>query len=172
MTDIPARLSEQQKFILAWLSRDDDNAAFISKLSWEVAKEFDDDDETDGRILDPDEERRTRDEVTDEALDRFDFGNAKIFSATILTLQDEYLPDEPVLEDTHNASLSRSLRRLEDRGLIERSKQVFSDGAQATRPAPNQHNLVYLTDDGCDVGGELNRRVTDGRYGLSFERMS
>ena len=82
MTDIPARLSEQQKFILAWLSRDDDNAAFISKLSWEVAKEFDDDDETDGRILDPDEERRTRDEVTDEALDRFDFGNAKIFSET------------------------------------------------------------------------------------------
>ena len=173
MSDIPPRLSEQQKFTLAAAYQNETPVANINTVSWAVAEEFDDD--SGERILHPDAKKKTPSEWADATADNdLSAEDAAMFSELGAALQESMLPDDPVLQAVHSASFSRSLRRLEDRGLLERKSihreridgslelvENLNEEAQATR--------VLLTDSGEQAAEEIQRRAADGRYNLSFE---
>jgi hypothetical protein len=60
--------------------------------------------------------------------------------------------------DAFSASLSRSLRRLEERELLTRRSGYWT--------------RIRLTDAGREAGEEVLRRVHDGRYSLTFETLA
>lgn len=174
MSDLPPRLSKQQQFILASVLGDGSTThERMGPLSWAVAEEFDNV-ETE-RYIDPDRERKTAEEWADDAFDRFeDNGAAGEFARLGSALQASLLPDEKQLKNVHSASVSRSVRRLEDRDLVERKSlsleevdgelqllEVYADDTRTTH--------VMLTDAGKSAAEEVQRRVDDGRRNLSFE---
>jgi hypothetical protein len=173
MADLPPRLSDQQQFILA-TALGDGSATHerMEPLSWAVAEEFDDVDAE--RYIDPERERKTAEEFADDAFERFDdTGDASKFAHLGSALQTAMLPDEKQLKSVHSASVSRSVRRLEDRDLVERKTlmlesvdgelqllEVYADDTRTTH--------VILTDAGKTAAEEVQRRVDDGRRNLSF----
>jgi DNA-binding transcriptional MocR family regulator len=66
-------------------------------------------------------------------------------------------------------SITRTLRRLEDRGMIRRwggnGRPVSADGEHGA----GQTGQIWLTDDGERAADEILRRCRDGRYSLSFD---
>jgi hypothetical protein len=174
MSDLPSRLSEQQQFILASVLGDGSNThERMGPLSWRVAEEFDDVDAE--RYIDPDRARKTADDWGDKAFDRFDDPPAAAKYARLgSSLQASLLPDEKQLKNGHSASVSRSVRRLENRDLVERKSlslevvdgelqllEVWADDTRTTH--------VILTGAGESAAEEVQRRVDDGRRNLSFE---
>jgi nucleotidyltransferase/DNA polymerase involved in DNA repair len=173
MADLPPRLSEQQQFLLATALGDGSTThERMRRLSWAAAEEFDDVDAE--RIIDPERERKTAEEWADEAFDRFDdSADAGEYASLGSALQAAFLPEEKQLRSVHSASVSRSVRRLEDRDLVERQSlrlerldgelqllEVYADDTRTTH--------VMLTDAGERAAEEVQRRVDDGRRKLSF----
>lgn len=80
--------------------------------------------------------------------------------------------------DSDRASVSRSLRRLEERGLLLRlSRAQNGDALQLGLPVSmvpeRTHTRAVVTSPlGQRVGEELYRRVEDGRFGLDFSTVS
>jgi len=78
------------------------------------------------------------------------------------------------LSGQHSASFGRTLRRLEERELIDRRgssrKQFYHDSEDglSSRWVTGTRG-IELTADGESVGTEILRRERDGRYGLSFD---
>jgi hypothetical protein len=176
MASIPPRLSDQQKFILALLASGDSSADQLTTLSWRVAEEFDDEAGGDGRICDPDEYTQTPEEVVEQATEQAETAEeAKEIAHLTMSLGAGFGPDEPILKAGHSASVSRSLRRLEDRELIRReslSREVIDDElVNMTVLDAERHTHARLTDAGEKVGDEVRRQASDGRYSLSFETL-
>jgi hypothetical protein len=172
MGDIPPRLSDQQKFILADASSGDFQWGHIASLSWDVAEEFGEGSKD--RILDPDEERKSSEDAFEYAEQLTDDPEkAEFLATTHMQMSNSSLPDDPILTETHRASFSRSLKRLEDRELLERKmvKQTTVDGErkQVEDTFSSRNSVVVLTDEGTEAAEEIKQRVDDGRYGLNFE---
>lgn len=174
MGDFPPRLSEQQQFILASVLGDGSTTRKrMGPLSWAVAEEFDDVETK--RYIDPDRKRKSPEEWAEEAFERHDDpATAAKAARRGSTLQASLLPDEKQLKSAHSASVSRSVRRLEERDLVERKTlsleevdgelqylEVWADDTRTTD--------VILTDAGKSAAEEVQRRVDDGRRNLTFE---
>ena len=172
MGELPPRLSDQQKFILADVTYGGFEWSYISHLSWDVAEEFGEGSKD--RILDPEEERKSSQEAFEFA-ERLtdDPEQAEFIATTHMQMANSSLPDEAILTETHRASFSRSLKRLEDRELLERKmvKQTVVDGERKRVEDifSSRNSLVVLTDDGKGAAEKIKQRVDDGRYGLDFE---
>lgn len=78
------------------------------------------------------------------------------------------------ITDSDRASVSRSLRRLEERGLVLRlSRPRNGDALQLGLPVnvvPGKAHTraVVASHRGRRIGEELRRRVEDGRYSIEF----
>lgn len=70
-----------------------------------------------------------------------------------------------VLSHQHAAVLSRSIRRLEDRGYIERQQGAKRHHARRGEPVTTS---IVATDRGLRAGHEAIRRHRDSRYNLEF----
>lgn len=68
------------------------------------------------------------------------------------------------LTDDHAASFSRTIKRLEERGYVERDRYGGARDEAQTED-------VVLTDRGLRAGRESIRRHQDGRYSLSFDKL-
>jgi len=164
--EIPPRLSEQQKFILGWMNNKEEKKwdrrlsfaevtdskpthtpeADIVELSWAVANEFNT--EHKDRIFSSYEE--TEEHADKQGLEK-DSPEVETFARILMIEKDQ----NRTLTPSHRSSVTRSLSRLEERGLIERRKWY----------------CVLLTDEGRECAKEIIRRNEDGRYSLSFENL-
>lgn len=81
---------------------------------------------------------------------------------------------EKHLSESDRASMARSLRRLSDRGLILRYPVSKTDSDQQVGlpsqmiPEGVSTRWIIPTTDGREVSQELERRIKDSRYNLSF----
>lgn len=166
--DLPPRISNQQMFILAW-SRDLMTRREIREIghpipvvdvSFEAAKEFDQNGSRKGKIPTPDELKERIAEGIDEGNELKVYLNQKTLDEG-RHLHDR--PPKPHLTAVHSSSFSRSLNRLEDRGLVD---SYLGRG----RHEPKRTG-IRLTDEGREVADEILRRHRDGRYTLSFDTL-
>lgn len=166
---IPARLSDQQAFILAYMRtwveerRGGPPGEFTTTVppvdvSRAVAAEFDEGGDRVGEIPTP-EDLHNRLEAALADGDRFRERLAREAIDEGRHLHDR--PPTPHLTAVHSASFSRSLDRLEDRDLVDSLRGLGRD-------EPKRIGL-RLTDEGEAVADEVLRRTRDGRYALSFE---
>lgn len=179
-TDLPPRLGDQQRFILAVLA-DYDDGVDMTYLSWEVAREFDGEtspfadmdigDLTDLMNDDHDDDESAHGDriVNREAARNRMMVNADSPAAVnrVSTVFGMFRHAEK-LKSAHNASFSRSVAALEERGLVERGglHTTHADGRETYRTA-----VVGATDAGRAAGEELRRRHGDGRYSLHFDTL-
>lgn len=113
-TEIPPRLSDTQKGILALMAR------YRDPFEWWTARSI---------------------------MDRYNF-----FSKS---------------EDISKRTSLRSVQRLENRDLVEISRYE-ADVSDPQYPSNQlQAHKIKLTKEGLNVGREIWRRITDGRYSLS-----
>ena len=151
MSDLPPRLSDQQRFILARISESTTGKHPMTRLSWAVAEEFDDGD----RIADRQENAI---EIAEESGDP---GEASLLLSTIF----DGFEKRRVLTEEHRKSFSRSIRRLADRELLTRYVYAASESRD-----PNT-KWVEPTDEGRAAGEEIRRRHDDGRYSIRFDTL-
>ena len=164
--DIPSRLSDQQKFILAFLSTRDSYS--VRGLSRKTAEEVGD------RTID-------RQEKAQQAGQNIlpDADSPQVVSTIIKSIFSG-LKEQHAITNSHSASFSRALSRLDDRGLIwvwhrtvtSTEYEYDDDGLEAVweidEPSATRARLG-LTDEGQAAGAELYRRSQDGRYNLDFQ---
>jgi hypothetical protein len=164
--DIPSRLSDQQKFILAFLSTRDSYS--VRGLSRKTAEEVGD------RTID-------RQEKAQQAGQNIlpDADSPQVVSTIIKSIFSG-LKEQHAITNSHSASFSRALTRLDERGLIQvgrrtvtsSERQYDDDGHAAVwethEPSATRARL-WLTDEGQAAGAELYRRSQDGRYNLDFQ---
>lgn len=179
-TPLPPRLSEQQQYLLAALA-DTNGKLGYNALRERYTQEFDDDGDlvewiTDGERADDLEAeiaRRERVGLTPEWM----LARRREEAATL-----RETPNNRTVAgytDTCLASLSRSLRRLDDRGLVDRivlygwnRKRRTKQNIHEWRPRDRSYvSAVQLTDEGREAGREILRRHSDGRYSLSFDTL-
>jgi len=156
---IPRKLSKQQKLILREIADSSAWGIRISSLSHRIAEELG---EGHGdRIWDMDEQMKKNREETLERLDELsdDDGNfpdkeseeeANRLTKRQLLLQ-KFVPQihrkNKLLEPSHRASFSRSLRRLEERGLIRRVKDIEFDFKRDENGEPHP-KVTHIVGDG------------------------
>ena len=173
MADLPPRLSSQQKFILAALASEKRGWRRLQPLSWEVAREFDD--EETSRYIDPEEARKPAEHFLEQGADMFDdMAKAHEWAERGKRLHDSSLPDGPRITAKHSPSVSRSIRRLEDRELVDRrtlSVEKTEEGLEwvPERGETTKTTHVVLTDAGERAAEEIQDRVADGRRKLDFD---
>lgn len=152
---VPPRLSDQQKFILAYLAEQGSPSWPTTRVSWAVAREFE------GR-------------VTDRKENMADGGASPALAGIIM----RSLEKQEVLTPEHRSSFSRAVSRLEDRGLIwKRRRTVEREYLEAdlTRVKESRESeqsvRLGLTEEGEAAADAILQRVGDGRYALSFETL-
>jgi hypothetical protein len=177
MAELPPRLSEQQKFILAHMVAgiEGKDWSHVARVSWDLAEEFNDHDDPKPRILDPDEAADSPEEILERTMQMTDdLADATWLAETQAAAQRQHLPDEPTLKNRHSASVSRSIRRLAERDLLERKTIVYdvSEGERVELIGSDRTTHIFPTDEGADAGEEVRRRLGDGRYSLSFDQLT
>lgn len=137
MTELPPRLSDHQKFILSFLARNQGTMP-VTPTSRALAKEF-----------------HTEDEYP------WWSGGARILTRDLSQTgpRASYYTKPEVGSSYHSSAFSRTLNRLENRGLISSNKEH------------GKRQSITLTDKGERVGEEILRRHRDGRYNLEFENI-
>lgn len=135
MATLSPRLGDQQAFILAWLVMQPNERPSHSRPRHR----------SDGQLS------------WAVALEFDGYDGERILPAD--RAEATYHRKDEILSDAHRASLSRSLGRLEERGLIERSAMYYHP------------RRIELTTDGRRVGREVLRRHRDGRYSLEFNTL-
>jgi hypothetical protein len=151
---VPPRLSNQQKFTLAYLYdfNTTNHSCRLQPISREAAKEFD-------GLYD-------RSNATNDIDDTS--------SAMLLRSIFDSLDKQKVVTNEHSASFSRSIDRLHDRELIWKNHNELYDEYYEGNTLVSHHRYsrqaswIGLTSDGESVGAELLRQHNDGRYSLSF----
>ena len=82
---------------------------------------------------------------------------------------------EKVLWGSHSQSVSRAVKRLEERGLVHRLYEDIKTENTTYRipkePGNQKTRKITLTDKGREVAQEIKCRVEDGRYSLEFETL-
>jgi len=156
---IPRKLSKQQKLILQEIAGSGALGVRISSLSRKIAEELG---EGHGdRIWDMDEQMKRNREETLEKLDELSNENGSFpdeeseEEANRLTkrqlLLQRFVPQvhrkKKLLEPSHRASFSRSLRRLEERGLIRRIIDVKFDFERDENGEPHP-KITHIVGDG------------------------
>ncbi|KXB06042.1 hypothetical protein AKJ51_04325 [candidate division MSBL1 archaeon SCGC-AAA382A20] len=191
MTKIQQHLSKQQKAILKVLADEDlemnpSNGRFdkfveilpigkrVNALSLKIAREFN------GEYGD---RMNNRKEKLEELVDRAKEGNNETdVEEDITNVLGAFFHEggrhkNKVLTSKHRASFSRSLKRLEDKGLIERVYDTkFDSDKDNARYIKKEENdcktqRAILTERGREVAREVKRRVEDDRYSLEFETL-
>lgn len=132
------KLSLMQKIILKFLVETEGGGCYISELSWFIARMFNS--EHGDRIWDATEQKK-------QLLEEFQKNRSKeSYELTMATFRviDIFHRKREMLTEKHRASFSRSLRRLDTRGLVERR-----GGWRA--------NYVKLTEFGCEVAEVVDK---------------
>lgn len=164
---LPGNLSEQQQLVLALLAIEAERSETTqprlsySELSWTVAEEFDDGEGS--RIINRDAPRQ------EAALRMADKDPEEREMIRILRRSGPRHMQSEVLSHQHAVVLSRSIRRLEDRGYVERKQDAKRHHARRGEPVTT---AIVATDRGLRAGREAIRRHQDGRYNLEFSTLS
>jgi DNA-binding Lrp family transcriptional regulator len=125
----------------------------------------------------PDELMPDPEKMIADMMDLFDDpAKAQYHARMSLASTRERLEEKPTIKDTHRASVSRSLRRLEERGLIDRETIVWRERDGERKPVRitngTRTTKISLTEAGKEAGEEILRRVSDGRYNLAYDTLS
>lgn len=120
-------LSKQQKEILKTLY-DNDGFESTKGLSWTIARKFDN--EQDSRI----EKRKSRYEIVEEMKQEYLNEDTAPERKKIIEHDLEFMRyiapsklDKEILSEKHRASMSRSIKRLRERGLIKGYRKIIWD---------------------------------------------
>lgn len=174
-SDLPPRLSDRQKFVLAELVARADRAEArgwgstgtkARALSRAVAQEFDattDNTPMSREELEQEHQEELVEAESDDERERIKEQHEQLLKIRSMFSGRRSRGRDEVLSRNHRSTHSRTLDRLEDRGLIDRSYHHTFE---------RQTNGVATTEEGEAAGREVLRRVEDGRYSLSFDTLT
>lgn len=134
-------------------------------LSRAVAREFgemeDIERKTEAEILDEQAEQLANAETSEEKQRLYEkFNERNEFRRALNSRPIRGRVYDERMTDEHRSTHSRTLRRLDERGLLDRE-----------RSSRGHTTAVMLTDEGREVGGEILRQHADGRYSLAFDTL-
>lgn len=148
------KLSKQEKAILKLLWRAENPIPGISYISREIAEQFDNDG---SRIYVFKKQERLKElqEDLSQAKEEGDETGVKMSALALFIVGNRKTPKERRLNESHRASVSRSVRRLEDRDLIKRYRLMDYDKDKDRLVGTGKTSGVELTDYGKKVCSEL-----------------
>lgn len=164
-----AKLSQQQKKILYKLVQET-GEVWVHKLSRELAEEKEE--VNDLRELRKENLRKVREADDEEEKRGYELA-VKINDMMIRSRRHKTVR----VTRSHSASFSRSLKRLEERGLIERYNgsgwhEEYGGIVNYLRGSEDDKTVyVGLTEEGEKVAKEIERKVEDDRYNLQLNKL-